>query len=82
MQKTVPGYITYFNFTPPGGEPTLQVAIYYPVSAGKTYLLQYTSDGATWVDAYTFSPVPGQKNHSVGVTPVPGALWPRLIEKT
>ena len=82
MQKTVPGYITYFNFTPPGGEPTLQVAIYYPVSAVKTYLLQYTSDGATWVDAYTFSPVPGQKNHSVGVTPVPGALWPRLIEKT
>lgn len=78
--KQVPGYITYFPFTTPDGETGLQVAIYYYVTPGKTYQLQYTSDGVTWIDGYSFTAVPGQRNHSAGVNPVPGALWPRLIE--
>jgi len=74
--KPVSGTIIYFN----SGD-ALQVVIYFYIEPGKTYVFQGTTDGINYSDIFEFTAVPQQYNFSWTVTPAPGALWPRLLQK-
>jgi len=72
----VEGYILYFN-----SGSKLQVLIYFEITPSKTYVVQGTTDGINYTDIFEFTSVPQQNNFSWTVTPTPGVLWPRLLQK-
>ena len=75
----VVGTKTHFQFTATDGIQSVKELLLFPVTPGKRYTVQLSSDGTNYQDGYTFTAISNQQNISWTVSPT--GPWPRVLEQ-